>query len=212
MESKKLAEKISGLIFEKKGYDVKILNLVRLAAFADFFVICSADSDTQVKAISDEVEKKLRDEGIKTSHREGYNSLNWVLLDYFDVVVHIFKKESRAFYNLEKLWGDAIITEVKDPSQAKIETKTEVIKPAAAKKAAVKKLAAAKKTTAKKIVVAKKSIGVKKAVAKKPVAKKTTAVKKKSTSVRKIERKPVKKASKTVKKAGPKKSAKTSKK
>ena len=212
MESKKLAEKISGLIFEKKGYDVKILNLVRLAAFADFFVICSADSDTQVKAISDEVEKKLRDEGIKTSHREGYNSLNWVLLDYFDVVVHIFRKESRAFYNLEKLWGDAIITEVKDPSQAKIETKTEVIKPAAAKKAAVKKLAAAKKTTAKKIVVAKKSIGVKKAVAKKPVAKKTTAVKKKSTSVRKIERKPVKKASKTVKKAGPKKSAKTSKK
>jgi len=212
LESKKLAEKISGLIFEKKGYDVKILNLVRLAAFADFFVICSADSDTQVKAISDEVEKKLRDEGIKTSHREGYNSLNWVLLDYFDVVVHIFRKESRAFYNLEKLWGDAIITEVKDPSQAKIETKTEVIKPAAAKKAAVKKLAAAKKTTAKKIVVAKKSIGVKKAVAKKPVAKKTTAVKKKSTSVRKIERKPVKKASKTVKKAGPKKSAKTSKK
>jgi len=170
-----------------------------------------------------ELIERLRDEGIKTSHREGYNSLNWVLLDYFDVVVHIFKKESRAFYNLEKLWGDAIITEVKDPSQAKIETKTEVIKPAAAKKAAVKKLAAAKKTTAKKtviakkttakkIVVAKKSIGVKKAVAKKPVAKKTTAVKKKSTSVRKIERKPVKKASKTVKKAGPKKSAKTSKK
>jgi len=212
LESKKLAEKISGLIFEKKGYDVKILNLVRLAAFADFFVICSADSDTQVKAISDEVEKKLRDEGIKTSHREGYNSLNWVLLDYFDVVVHIFKKESRAFYNLEKLWGDAIITEVKDPSQAKIETKTEVIKPAAAKKAAVKKLAAAKKTTAKKIVVAKKSIGVKKAVAKKPVAKKTTAVKKKSTSVRKIEKKPVKKTVKTGQKSVSKKGTKTSKK
>lgn len=202
MESKKLAEKISELIFEKKGYDVKILNLVKLAAFADFFVICSADSDTQVKAISDEVEKKLRDEGIKTSHREGYNSLNWVLLDYFDVVVHIFKKESRNFYNLEKLWGDAVITEVKDPS-------IEVIKPAVAKKTVVKKPAAAKKATAKKTVVAKKvvtkkPIGVKKSVSKKPVTKKTTAVKKKAASVKKVEKEPVKAGQKTVTEKGTK--------
>ena len=79
-----------------------------------FFIICSADADMHVKAIADEVDKKLRKEGIKCYHKEGYTSLNWVLLDYFDVVVHVFKKESREFYNLEKLWGDAIITDIEN--------------------------------------------------------------------------------------------------
>ena len=115
MDSKQFAEKISGLIFNKKGYNVLILDLRNLASFADYFVICSADSDTQVKAIADEVDKSLRDEGIKCWHREGYNALTWVLLDYVDVVVHIFKNESRQFYNIEKLWGDAPTVEVEDP-------------------------------------------------------------------------------------------------
>ena len=107
MNSKNLADKITGLIFNKKGYDVKILDLKKLATFADYFVICSADSDTQVKAIADEVDKELRDEGIKYWHKEGYKALNWVLIDYVDVVVHVFKKDAREFYKLEKLWGDA---------------------------------------------------------------------------------------------------------
>jgi ribosome-associated protein len=77
-------------------------------------VICSADSDTQVKAIADEVDKELRDQGIRYWHKEGYQALNWVLIDYVDVVVHIFKKDARAFYKLEKLWGDAPVEEVKD--------------------------------------------------------------------------------------------------
>jgi len=68
----------------------------------------------QVKAIADEVDKKLRDEGIKSSVKEGYEALNWILLDYFDVIVHIFKAESRAYYNLEKFWADAPIIEVKE--------------------------------------------------------------------------------------------------
>ncbi len=116
MNSKQLAERIADLIFNKKGYNVKILDLQQLTTMADFFVICSADSDTQVKAISDEIDKSLREEGIRSWHKEGYNALNWVLLDYIDVVVHIFKKEYREFYNLEKLWGDAVITEVSDPA------------------------------------------------------------------------------------------------
>ncbi|QQS37059.1 MAG: ribosome silencing factor [Ignavibacteriales bacterium] len=115
MNSKQLSEKISELIFSKKGYDVKLLDLNNLTTMADYFLICSADSDTQVKAISDEIEKSLRDDGIKCWHREGYKALNWVLLDYVDVVVHVFKKDSREFYNLEKLWGDAVITEMEDP-------------------------------------------------------------------------------------------------
>ncbi len=115
MNSKQLAEIITNHIFNKKGYDVKILDLQKLTTMSDYFVICSADSDTQVKAIADEVTKGLRDSGIRTWHTEGYRGLNWVLLDYVDVVVHVFKKESREFYNLEKLWGDAEITEVVDP-------------------------------------------------------------------------------------------------
>lgn len=115
MNSKDLAEKITNLIFNKKGYDVKILDLKKLASFADYFVICSADSDTQVKAIADEIDKELRDEGIKYWHKEGYMALSWVLMDYVDVVIHIFQKDARDYYKLEKLWGDAPVQEVEDP-------------------------------------------------------------------------------------------------
>jgi len=114
LESKEFVDEIVTLIQEKKGYDITTLNLNGLTAMADYFIICSADADMHVKAIADEVDKKLRKEGIKCYHKEGYKSLNWVLLDYFDVVVHIFKKEARTFYNLEKLWGDAEITEIEN--------------------------------------------------------------------------------------------------
>jgi len=122
LESKKLASKISEIIYEKKGYDVKILDLSKVASFADYFVLCTADSDTQVKAISDEVERKLREEGVNSWHREGYESLSWVLLDYVDVVAHIFKKDARQYYNLEKLWGDAPVVDVQDPATQKVQS------------------------------------------------------------------------------------------
>ncbi len=115
-----LANNIAELIFNKKGYDVRIIDLRKVVSFADYFVICSADSDTQVKAIADEVDKSLSDKGLKCWHKEGYKALSWVLLDYVDVVVHIFKKEMREFYNLERLWGDAPIIEVEDPLLAKM--------------------------------------------------------------------------------------------
>jgi len=98
---------ISEIILSKKGYDIKVLDLRKLTAIADYFVICSADSDIQVKSIADEVNDVLREKGIKCFHKEGYGALNWVLLDYFDVIVHVFKKEAREFYNLERLWADA---------------------------------------------------------------------------------------------------------
>lgn len=126
MDSKIFAEKIADLVFNKKGFDVKILDLHKLATFADYFVICSADSDTQVKAIADEIDKTLRDEGIKYWHKEGYMALSWVLLDYVDVVVHIFKKDARLFYNIEKLWGDAPVIDVEDPALRKETGKAKV--------------------------------------------------------------------------------------
>ncbi len=112
MKTNEFVDRVVDLIQSKKGFDIAVLDLTKLTAIADFFIICSASSDTQVKAIADEIDKKLRDEGIKTYHKEGFDSLNWVLLDYLDVVVHIFKMESRLYYNLEKLWGDAEITEI----------------------------------------------------------------------------------------------------
>jgi ribosome-associated protein len=115
LNSTDLANRISDIIFTKKGFNVLSIDLRNLVSFTDYFVICSADSDTQVKAIADEVDRVLSDDGIKCWHKEGLKALSWVLLDYVDVVVHVFKKDSREFYNLEKLWGDAPSEKMKDP-------------------------------------------------------------------------------------------------
>ena len=123
MNSTELSHKISEIIFTKKGYDVISMELQKLVTFTDYFVVCSADSEVQVKAIADHVDRALSDEGIKCWHREGLKALNWVLMDYVDVVVHIFKKEAREFYNLEKLWGDAPTEKMSDPAEKNIETK-----------------------------------------------------------------------------------------
>ncbi|MBN1301713.1 MAG: ribosome silencing factor [Melioribacteraceae bacterium] len=114
MEVIEFAKSIGDIILSKKGYDIRILDLRTISTIADYFIICSAGSDVQVKAIADEIDKKLRDIGIKCYLKEGYEALNWVLLDYFDVVVHIFRNEARTFYNLEKLWGDAPVIEISD--------------------------------------------------------------------------------------------------
>jgi ribosome-associated protein len=118
LDSNIFAKRISEIMFNKKAYDVLLIDLRKLTAFADFFVICSADSDVQVKAIADDVDKSLRDEGVKCWHKEGYQALNWVLLDYVDVVVHVFKKDVREFYNLEKLWGDARFERLADNTRS----------------------------------------------------------------------------------------------
>lgn len=114
MDSLAFAKEIAEIILTKKGSNIKILNLIDLTSVADYFVICSADSDVQVKAIADEIDKNLSKRGIKCYHKEGERALNWVLLDYFDVVVHIFRTDVREYYNLEKLWGDAEVIEIKD--------------------------------------------------------------------------------------------------
>lgn len=94
---------------EKKGMEIVTMDLRKLrSAFADFFVICHGTSDRQVEAIADGVEEEIRKAtGEKPMHREGGETAEWVLLDYVNVVVHIFQKEKRSFYGLEELWGDA---------------------------------------------------------------------------------------------------------
>jgi ribosome-associated protein len=137
LTTKKLTEKITSLIFDKKGFDVKVIDLNGITEVADYFIICSADSDTQVKAIADYVDKTLRDLGIRLWHKEGYVAFNWVLLDYVDVVLHIFQTESRLFYNLEKLWGDAPISVMKDT--AALKTKKTKVASKTVKRKTVKK-------------------------------------------------------------------------
>jgi ribosome-associated protein len=114
LDSKDLATKLANLTLSKKATDVKILDLRDLTTITDFFVICTGASDTQVKAIADAVIEGSKGLGERPWHKEGITNRSWVLLDYVEVVVHIFLKDTRNFYGLEKLWGDAVMTEVKE--------------------------------------------------------------------------------------------------
>lgn len=114
MNPKDLALYLSELILQKKGTDVLMLEIGKLTSLTDYFVICSATSDVQVKAIADNIIAETKKIGQKPWHNEGYSNLSWVLLDFVDVVVHIFLPETRKFYNLEGLWGDAEITKIED--------------------------------------------------------------------------------------------------
>ena len=102
------AERIARILDDKKGKDIKILHVTDQTVITDYFVICNGGSNTQVKALSDEVEFKLRTEdGITPARVEGYDGAAWILLDFSDVIVHVFDPASREFYKLEKLWADA---------------------------------------------------------------------------------------------------------
>ncbi|MCI0469001.1 MAG: ribosome silencing factor [Nitrospirae bacterium] len=92
---------------DKKAKDTVVLDLRGLTAIADFFVICSGESTTQVKAITEHVEERLKQFGMRPIGREGLTYAHWALLDYGDVIVHIFEDETRAYYELEKFWLDA---------------------------------------------------------------------------------------------------------
>jgi ribosome-associated protein len=113
--SELLARRAAELSLEKKGEDVKILDLRGLTSVTDFFVIITADSERKAKAISEHIVDELKEEGERPMHIEGLDSLHWVLLDYFDVVVHIFQPDERRFYDLESLWSDAPVTRVVEP-------------------------------------------------------------------------------------------------
>jgi len=93
-------------IDDKKASDLVVLDISGIASFANYFLLCSGDSSRQIQAIADEVEEKLRALGLRPTHIEGYRNAEWVLMDYIDLVVHIFSKKARAYYDLERLWRD----------------------------------------------------------------------------------------------------------
>ncbi|MGM9541004.1 ribosome silencing factor [Anaerovibrio sp.] len=106
-----LAKLIADAASDKKARDIVLMNMDGLTPATDYFVVCSAGSTTQVRAIADSIEDKLQeDEGIEFMHKEGYREGEWVLMDYGDCVAHIFLQDSREYYSLETLWGDAELT------------------------------------------------------------------------------------------------------
>lgn len=113
MAPKALARTCCKLALDKRAEDVIIIDLRKLSAPTDYFVICSGAADRQVKAIADNILEGTVEKGVKPWHVEGYGALKWVLIDYVDVVVHVFHKETREFYSLETLWGDAPMEEIK---------------------------------------------------------------------------------------------------
>lgn len=107
MTPKEIAELTVRTLDSKKARDIKLLRTTDVTVLADYFVICTAGSTTQIKTLADELERAVEEAGENVLHREGYRSGGWVLIDLGCVVVHIFMDEVRKFYNLERLWADA---------------------------------------------------------------------------------------------------------
>ncbi|MEI7707831.1 MAG: ribosome silencing factor [Chlorobium sp.] len=110
--SELLAKRSAELALEKKCEDIKILDLRGVTSVTDFFVIATADSDRKSKAAAEHVIDELKEDGERPMHIEGMDSMHWILLDYVDVVVHIFMPDERRFYDLESLWSDAPVITV----------------------------------------------------------------------------------------------------
>ncbi len=111
LETAKLAVKI---LNSKKGIDIKLIKIDGVSSIADYFVIATGSSSTHVKTLADEVEVKLDEAGISVSHIDGHRSDTWIVLDYVDVIVHVFSEEAREYYNLERLWQDGEEMDISD--------------------------------------------------------------------------------------------------
>ena len=106
LKPKEMALAAAKALDTKKGKDIKVLQIDKITSLADYFVICTGGSNTQINALCDEVEKQLTAAGEEPLHREGYRGGTWVLLDYGCIAVHVFNAEAREFYSLEHVWAD----------------------------------------------------------------------------------------------------------
>ncbi len=113
MKDKKI-NKIVDCIKDKKGTDIVILDIKGLSSLTDYFIVCTSDSDPKTRALVNHIKKELSREKIKPTQIEGLEYLDWVLIDYFDTVVHLFKQGAREFYDIERLWADAKITRIEN--------------------------------------------------------------------------------------------------
>lgn len=114
MESLELAKRICKILSDKKGDNIKLIKVVNVTEMVDYMVLCTGNASTHVKALADEVEYQLKKEGVLVNHVEGHGTNSWILLDYTDVVVHVFSNEAREFYNLDRLWEDGELIDISE--------------------------------------------------------------------------------------------------
>mgnify|MGYP002682654060 FL=1 len=105
--STEMANKAVSILKDKKAKDIKLMDIHEISAISDYFVIATGNSTIQVQAMSDELEEKMELAGYEMHHKEGFRNGRWILLDYGNIIVHLFHDEERQFYNLERLWVDA---------------------------------------------------------------------------------------------------------
>ena len=111
-QSKEMAKIAYNALSDKKGEDIKIIDITGISVLADYFIIANGNSDSQVNALVDNVEEELHKAGYPLRQREGQTSGSWVLLDFGDIIVHVFDKENRLFYDLERIWKDGKNVEI----------------------------------------------------------------------------------------------------
>ena len=111
-QAREMARLACKALDEKKGEDIKVIDIASVSVLADYFFIANGSNESQVKALIDNVEECLHKAGFVLKQREGYGTASWVLLDFGDIIVHIFDKENRLFYNLERIWRDGVEVDV----------------------------------------------------------------------------------------------------
>lgn len=111
---KKIAKEAVLALDDKKGEDIKIIDISEVSVIADYFIIASGNNQNQIQRMADEVEERIHKMGLSLKQVEGYETANWILMDFSDVIVHIFNKENRLFYDLERIWRDGRIMDMKD--------------------------------------------------------------------------------------------------
>lgn len=116
-QAKEMAKVAYQALNDKKGEDIKIIDISSVSVLADYFLIANGNSNNQVHALVDNVEEEMHKAGYALKQREGYGSGNWVLLDFGDVIVHVFDKENRLFYDLERIWRDGKNIEITELSE-----------------------------------------------------------------------------------------------
>lgn len=106
MESKEMAKLAIEALEDKKAEDIRLINIAEISVLGDYFILASGSNRSQIQALADNVQEKLGRAGVMTKAVEGYETANWILMDFGDIIVHVFDKENRLFYNLERIWRD----------------------------------------------------------------------------------------------------------
>ena len=118
MNAYELAKQAARLLDSKKAENISVIKIDEISSLADYFVIATGRGSTHVRSLSDELEQKLKEQGVAPARVEGYRSDSWILLDYTEVVVHIFTQEARDFYDLDRLWVDGAKVDWQDKGEA----------------------------------------------------------------------------------------------